>query len=80
MATTTRSNTKGSSSPVTAFFSIGGRRFLLTVATQVSNVALVSLEKITGEIYRDIIIATVAVYIAGNTIQKVKGRTGTENE
>lgn len=28
---------------------------------------------ITDTIYRDIVIATVAAYITGNTIQKVKG-------
>ncbi len=28
---------------------------------------------IADSIYRDIVIATVAAYIAGNTVQKVKG-------
>lgn len=65
-------------SAVSAFFSIGGRRFLLTVATQVSNVALVMAGKISDSIYRDIIIATIAVYIAGNTVQKVRGTTPNE--
>jgi hypothetical protein len=66
-------------SPVTAFFSIGGRRFALTVATQVSNVLLVLFAKISGEVYRDIIIATVAAYIIGNVAQKIKA-PGAQNE
>ena len=65
-------------SPVSAFFSIGGRRFLLTVATQVSNVGLVIGGWISDSIYRDIIIATIAVYIAGNTAQKLRGTTPNE--
>ena len=56
---------------------LGGRRFLLTVATQVSATILVWFGKISGDVYSVIIIATVGAYITGNTIQKVKAHDGT---
>ena len=52
----------------------GGRRFLMTMGCGISCTALVWYAKISDAIFRDIIIATVAVYIAGNTFQKIKGR------
>lgn len=52
---------------------IGGRRFVMTMGCGIVNTVLVWLGKIDGPIYRDILIATVAVYIAGNTAQKIKG-------
>ena len=51
----------------------GGRRFLMTMGCGMACTVLVWFAKIDPPIFRDIIIATVAVYIAGNTIQKVKG-------
>ncbi len=54
---------------LTAF---GGRRFLMTMGCGMACTVLVWFAKIDGNIFRDIIIATVAVYIAGNTVQKVK--------
>ena len=55
--------------PLTRF---GGRRFLMTMGCGMACTGLVWFAKIDPPIFRDIIIATVAVYIAGNTIQKVK--------
>jgi hypothetical protein len=52
---------------------IGGRRFMLTVATQVSVTALVWFGKISDDVYSIVVLATVAAYITGNTVQKVKG-------
>lgn len=52
---------------------LGGRRFLLTVGAGVVNTALVWFGKISPEIFRDLILGTVAVYIAGATVHKVKG-------
>lgn len=52
--------------------SIGGRRFLLTLGCGVACTVLVWFARIDPPIFRDIIIATVAVYIAGNTYQKTK--------
>lgn len=49
---------------------LGGRRFLLTVGAGVVSSVLVYQGSITPEIYRDVVIATVAAYIAGNTYQK----------
>ena len=54
------------------FERIGGRRFLMTMGCAVVNTALVWYAKISGDVYRDIIIATVAVYVAGNVTQKIK--------
>lgn len=53
--------------------SYGGRRFLMTMGCGIACTVLVWFAKIEDTIFRDIIIATVAVYIAGNTFQKVKG-------
>lgn len=52
--------------------SLGGRRFLLTLGCGVACTVLVWAGKIDGTIFRDIIIATVAVYITGNTYQKTR--------
>jgi hypothetical protein len=60
----------------------GGRRFLITLGCGISTSFLVWHAKITPEVFRDITIATVAVYIAGNTYQKreqIKA-TGTSEE
>lgn len=50
----------------------GGRRFLLTVATQVSVTVLVWFGKISDDVFSVLILGTVAAYITGNTVQKVK--------
>lgn len=54
---------------------LGGRRFLLTVGAGAVASVLVYTGSITPEIYRDVVIATVAAYIVGNTYQKSKGHT-----
>ena len=59
---------------------IGGRRFLMTMGCGIACTALVWFAKIDGNIFRDIIIATVAVYIGGNTIQKIKATTREQGE
>jgi hypothetical protein len=53
-------------------FTLGGRRFMLTLGCGMVCTALVWHGKISDEIFRDITIATVAAYIVGNTYQKVK--------
>jgi hypothetical protein len=50
----------------------GGRRFLLTLGCGIACTGLVWFAKIDAATFRDIIIATVGVYIAGNTYQAVK--------
>jgi hypothetical protein len=52
------------------FAAIGGRRFWLTMCTGAGNWILVYNAKITGEIYRDVTLATVAAFIGGVTFQK----------
>lgn len=52
---------------------VGGRRFLLTVGCGIASTVLVWFAKISDEVYATVIIATVGAYIAGNTVQKVKG-------
>lgn len=54
----------------------GGRRFLLTLGCGVACTCLVWCAKISDSIFRDIIIATVAAYITGNTFEKVRTRVG----
>lgn len=56
----------------TAFFDIGGRRFILAILTLLSINVMLWWDRMTDAIYRDILIAVVAVYVAGNTIQKIK--------
>jgi hypothetical protein len=51
-------------------YSIGGRRFLLTLIVQGSATYLMWYAKITPETYRDIVIGTSGIFIAGNTFQK----------
>ncbi|MBF8177798.1 hypothetical protein [Herminiimonas contaminans] len=51
---------------------VGGRRFLLTLGCGIVCTWLMWEGKITDVVFRDIIIGTVAAYIAGNTVQKVK--------
>lgn len=50
--------------------SLGGRRFLLSVGAGAVTATLAWYGKITPEIYRDVIIGTVGLFIAGTTIQK----------
>ena len=52
------------------FDTIGGRRFFMTMGCGVACTVLVWAGKISDSIFRDVIIATVAVYIAGNVYQK----------
>lgn len=49
---------------------IGGRRFLLTVAAQVSANVLVWFGKISDDVYSVVVLATVAAYITGNVAQR----------
>lgn len=49
---------------------LGGRRFLLTVAAQVSCNVLVWWGKISDDVYSVVILATVAAYITGNVVQR----------
>jgi hypothetical protein len=58
------------------FLNLGGRRFVMVMGCSVVCTLLVWHAKITPEIFRDIIIATVAVYVGGNTYQKVKATGG----
>ena len=55
---------------------VGGRRFLLTVAAQVSANTLVWFGKISDDVYSVVVLATVAAYITGNVVQRVKAPNG----
>lgn len=50
----------------------GGRRFILCLGCSISCTVLLWFGKIPPEIFRDLILGTVAAYIIGNTTQKVK--------
>lgn len=58
---------------MTPIVSLGGRRFLLTVGCGVVCTVLVWHGKISDQVFAAIILGTVAAYITGNTVQKVKG-------
>lgn len=49
---------------------VGGRRFFATIGAGVVTSYLMWHGKITPEIYRDVVLGTVGLYIAGNTFQK----------
>jgi len=48
----------------------GGRRFLLSVACLMVDSIMLLFGHVSDSIWRDVLIATVAVYIAGNVAQK----------
>lgn len=50
---------------------VGGRRFLLAVGSGVVNTALLWFGKLSETTFRDLVIATVGVYIAANTTGKI---------
>lgn len=58
----------------------GGRRFVLTLGCGAACTALVWFGRIDGPVFRDIIIGTVAAYIAGNVVQKVKANVALDGE
>jgi hypothetical protein len=49
----------------------GGRKFLLSTTIVLINTGLLLTGFLTAIIYRDILLATAGVYIAGNVSQKV---------
>ena len=49
------------------------RRFLLALGAGVVCTVLVWFGKIDGAVFASVVIATVAAYITGNTVQKVRG-------
>lgn len=49
----------------------GGRRFFMTMGCAVVNTLLLLFGFISEDIYQNLILGTVAVYVGGNTIQKV---------
>ena len=51
---------------------VGGRRFALTVGAGLVHTLLLLLGKISGEQFVMLTMGTVAVYISGNTYQKVQ--------
>lgn len=54
----------------TLIYSVGGRRFIITMLVQATASVLMWYAKITPETYRDIVIGTSGIFIAGNTFQK----------
>ena len=51
---------------------VGGRRFLLTVGTQVLSSLLLWYGKLTPDAYSMLILGTVGVYIGSSTYEKTK--------
>lgn len=62
------------------FQSFGSRRFIMTMGCGIVTTALCWFGKIDGTIYAAVISATVAVYIAGNTTEKIKAQQNSEIE
>lgn len=60
---------------VNAFARYGGRRFVLTVGAGIVYTALRIFDKLDIAGYVTLQVATVAVYIGANTVQKVKATT-----
>ncbi len=58
-----------------ALDSLGGRKFVATVLCQIITGGLVWLNKIDGDTYSLVIIATVGAFIAGNVlVHKAQGK------
>ena len=55
---------------------LGGRKFILTVAAQVSCNVLVWAGKISDDVYSVVVLATVASYITGNVVAQIRGDQG----
>jgi len=58
----------------TALDSIGGRRFLLALSTNLITAFLVLADRVSDVVYATVIIATVGAYIAGNTAERLKSK------
>lgn len=54
------------------FTKFGGRRFLMCMGNAAICTLLLWFDKISDSVFRDLILGTVAVYIAGNGFQKWK--------
>ena len=59
--------------PIDIIHASGGRKFFLTLGCGVMCTILVWFAKIPADIFRDIIMGTVAAYITGNVYKAVKG-------
>lgn len=65
--------------PSGIFANAGGRRFFLALVVVLFSYVCIWFGKISDSILRDIILGVAAVYVAGNTIQKIKApQTETE--
>ena len=53
------------------------RKFLLALATLLIASGLLALGMVTALIWRDVVIATVGAYIAGNVVQKATSKETT---
>ena len=53
---------------------LGGRRFVMTMGCGIACTALVYFGKISDATFSYIIIATVATYIGGGTVDKFSGK------
>ena len=59
----------------------GGRRFLLAISVLAVDTILLALGMVDGTIWRDVLLGTVGVYVAGNVAQKaVERRTSQQGE
>lgn len=58
-----------------AFLRLLSRKFILCILTLGSSHYLVSNSYIADGVYSAVIMATVAVYVAGNVAQKIKAET-----
>ena len=72
MTTVTTTVSSTTASARTAFFTVGGRRFLLSVSTLASINVLLWFGRLSDLVYRDVIVSVIAVYVAGNVYQKVR--------
>jgi hypothetical protein len=61
-------------------YSVGGRRFIMSMLVQLTASLLMWYAKITPETYRDIVIGTSGIFIAGNTFQKTRTPAPTKGD
>jgi hypothetical protein len=66
--------------PAAAMAACGGRTFLLTVGCGMATTALQAFGKLdpAGSTYALVVVGTVGAYITGNTVQRVKSTSSTQ--
>lgn len=53
----------------------GGRKFIATIAALLATTVVLAFDMISGLTFRDIVLGTIGVYVAGNVAQKATAKS-----